>query len=189
MGGDLYHFTGLHPAEPFGEVGFEIPHRHLACDYFRHTYSPICDHFSRFPRRCGAERSPGHQGLTAPPTPLLHPARRLHDQISKTVAPIDLALHERDPYGHIASVNLPQEFFNGDDFENIFNAVYSICEAWLFGSDAGLIHRTSVEIAALDQGHENSMWHHLIDSESSDTVEFKAICEFSLSDEKVRARP
>ena len=68
MGGDLHHFTGLHPAEPFGEVGFEIPHRHLACDYFRHTYYPICDHFSRFPRRCGAERSPGHQGSTAPPS-------------------------------------------------------------------------------------------------------------------------
>ena len=36
VGGDLHHLIGLHPAELFGEVGLEIPHRHLACDYFRH---------------------------------------------------------------------------------------------------------------------------------------------------------
>lgn len=31
----------------------------MPCDYIGHAASPICDYTSRFPRRCGAERSPG----------------------------------------------------------------------------------------------------------------------------------
>ncbi len=41
--GDLQHFTGLNTSGPFGEVGLEIPERHLTCDHFWHGRSAKCD--------------------------------------------------------------------------------------------------------------------------------------------------
>lgn len=44
MGGNSQHLTGLGAGEPFAEIGFELPHRHLNCYYSCHRYCSYCDH-------------------------------------------------------------------------------------------------------------------------------------------------
>jgi hypothetical protein len=45
MEGNPQHLTYLGASELFGEMGLELPHRHLTCYYSCHGFPCRCDHF------------------------------------------------------------------------------------------------------------------------------------------------
>jgi hypothetical protein len=100
----------------------------------------------------------------------------------KLIAPVNSAFLERDVFAYCASMYLPQELFGEGDKDAVFENVYDVCEAWLEASDGGLVHKTIVELVALAEGYENTVWHHLIDIDADEDVPFQAVSEFALVD-------
>lgn len=55
---------------------------------------------------------------------------------------------------------LPDDVFEGDP-EKVSDGLFDLANQWVWGSDGGLLMRTSLELDALEQGYENIFWKHL----------------------------
>jgi hypothetical protein len=55
---------------------------------------------------------------------------------------------------------LPDDVFEGDP-EKVSDGLFDLANQWLWGSDGGLLMRTSLELDALEQGYEKVFWKHL----------------------------
>jgi hypothetical protein len=72
-------------------------------------------------------------------------------------------------------VNICQEHFSGgvalykslpddlleSDPDKVSDGLFDLANQWLWGSDGGLLMRTSLELDALEQGYGNIFWKHL----------------------------
>lgn len=96
------------------------------------------------------------------------------DQLAK---PAEELFADRAVVGKLASLGLPQEIFANEDNDAVRAQIVELSRAWLWQSDAGLVHRTEMELAALSDGYHESVWSHLDWSGEAEFNQIDVVCD------------
>ena len=64
--------------------------------------------------------------------------------------------------------------------EALEQELYDLCCAWLYNTDAGLLHRTGVELEGIADGYENTFWPQLQEAEPCGFKQIDVACDVPL---------
>lgn len=70
-----------------------------------------------------------------------------------------------------------QETYDSDSLEDTQQRLGELVRAWLFGADAGLFFRTSLEMQAMSDGYEEVFWPELQGKESCEIGQIFVACK------------
>ena len=93
---------------------------------------------------------------------------------------------EIDPFSEIFRAKcslyefLPEDIFKDEAPEALEQELYDLCCAWLYNTDAGLLHRTGVELEGIADGYENTFWPQLQEAEPCGFKQIDVACDVPL---------
>ncbi len=90
---------------------------------------------------------------------------------------IDEIYQELMPIPSVIYRSLPEKTLAEEDNDKLVEQLRELTQAWVWGTDSGLIHRTLTELEGVKMGYEETFWPHLVGAEPEDRDTLQIVSE------------